>query len=381
MFEKHPEPLCILEKKNAKIVEVNQAFCNFIGYSKEDILQQKIDLQDIVYQKDFKNILQRLKHMEERQHLRESLRILPKKGSIKEVEVVLRALQCSKGEWLVCALHDITIYKDMEHELKEKIAQEHRVSIETAKGILRMSHFLEKIHRLPAVLTELSDTHSSQELFQKMAHLLETSLHYATIAIFVVEGEFLNLAYSTKEIALHRFHMKKQHRFAQVARGEKKILAEDASEFILPIFSPSGIEGVLQVSFEETERALIAENEALKKAHGDLLDTLCHFLGLFLVSLRFQKETKFLETCDPVTGISNRQGFLQKMSAAPPFHLLLFRMDLADSAPFEEMSGYAEKLSQFLLRSCPSKAFLGRMDERKFALLVEIGRASCRERV
>lgn len=119
LFETLPEPVCLLSKE-LKIQDCNEAFQNLIGYKKTEIKKKKISLDSIAYKRDLKNLLKRIDKIRGNLYLRDELRLMAKDKNIKEVEVSIKALLYDEREYLVCVMHDIAGYKELERELREK---------------------------------------------------------------------------------------------------------------------------------------------------------------------------------------------------------------------------------------------------------------------
>ena len=266
VFAKIPDPICILEKNFRKFLETNEAFTSLTGYSYEEL--QNISLLDIVYKRDLKNLEKRLSCMHN-QHLRGELRILSKSRVLKELEIAIQALSIEDEEIYICIFRDIGSRKELERQLRQKLSRERQKVIDTAKSLLQGNHLMEKIHSLPVFFKELWESNTLSDLAKKTVSILchPSRFNYACVSFFLIDGNMLKLEYSNRECALKRFNLQKQHRFAQVARNEKNIMSDAKGEYVLPIISNHGVEGVIQIIFQETERVLFEQSQSLKKKH------------------------------------------------------------------------------------------------------------------
>ena len=288
LFLQLPGAVCITEHKDMIIHQTNPAFELLTGYNEEELLESRKTLPDIIYKKDLKKITQRLGHLRDNQHLAEELRLITKNRAIKIVEIAVVDFGNKRKKSYLWTFRDISAHKEFEQQLREKIARERQKVAQTAKGVIRNQKLLEKLHRGPAVFRELWKCKDEETLMQKAVNVmvLKQGLGYDSVTVLLREGQFLQVKASNRSHALQRFHIEKQHKFAQVYRGEKEILSENTGEYTLPIVSPEGIEGVMQVIFMETERLLLEDNNPVRQAHWDFLQGVAQLLGLLLFYLR-----------------------------------------------------------------------------------------------
>jgi GGDEF domain-containing protein len=258
-------------------------------------------------------------------------------------------------------------YKELEQELKEKLAQEHSKLVETAKEILRNQQILEKLHRAPFFLQEICKATNLSEFLAKTVDIMchKEGLGYARVAVLLIEGDDLRLAYSNQDFALRHFSMKKQHKFAQVARGETRIISEATGECVLPIISPMQIEGVLQILFEETERILLIENETIKKAHLDLLEWIARSLGICFMHFRRTEKESYYAAQDELTETYHLSYLLhtmmEYMKSSLHFSLILLKSEQEGNTSLEEKNGALNKLAKILKEHAPKDSLLARI--------------------
>ena len=376
IFAKNPEPACILDSESHKIIEVNAAFEKLTGYSKTELCQGQVEFDKIAYKRDLQNIKQRLKHLQN-ERLRGELRMLTKQRGLREVEIAMQSIVWGDKTMLICTLHDIGLHKELAEQLREKITQEHEKTMETAKRILRMKKLLVKLNRLPLFFQELWECDSATVAIEKAVNLLahEKWLRYSSVAIFRVDGDYLHLAYANKEQALRRFNLKKQHKFAQVARGEKKIIAIETGEYTLPIVSPERTEGVCQIFLEETERILLAGNEYLRQAYWDLLQSFGQFFGLLLAYFRRQCQLEHYRWQEPTMTVYNFTYLWKKLAeylaAQSSCALILLRFHQLEIDSIALVEEYLQKWALLLQQYSPKNSLVAASGLYEFAILTE----------
>lgn len=120
---------------------INDTFCHIIGYSREDILTNKVSFQDITYPDDLELDLQLLDQLLQGQITRYELekRYIRKDGAIAWVELSVAPLRNSSHQPIgfISAIQDITQLKNLQHALQ---IQAH---IDYLTGIPNRRHFIE----------------------------------------------------------------------------------------------------------------------------------------------------------------------------------------------------------------------------------------------
>ncbi len=326
IFDGLPIAICVVDAKSLAIQKLNPAFESLTQFEESKLVEEKKKLEDIIYKKDLKKLTQRLEHLEEDQHIEAELRIITKKRGGMEVVVTIKKQTTKKKSSLLCTFRNIEAQREFEQELRDKLEEEKRKAGETVKGIIQTKQLLEKLYRAPNVLRELWSCQKEQNLLDKMVAMMchEKGLNYANATILLKEGDYLVVRAAHKKQALHRFNLSKDHKFAQVFRGEKKIVSESTGEYSLPILSPAGGEGIIQVILNEKERNLISESDALKTAHRNLIQLVSQSLGYSLFSIRNSLSSKSTFQHNMVSVV---EDITSKMEAKEEFYILWIDID------------------------------------------------------
>lgn len=368
-----PEAVCILDPR-ALVIQANQAFLNLTGYSKEEV-ESSFSLEKLIYKKIFRNLQKRLLSLETKQYIKEEVRLLRKNRALREIELTISKNELAGQPVFICTLYDIASHKELERELRHKIAQERQKVNDTANAVLCIKQLLEKLHFLPLCFQELEKCQTASELLEKTVHWMSqhNGLKYFEVAIFIKKGEHLELGYANRECPLRCFHLSKSHKLAQTAKQTPPGIAECNGEYLLPILSPYGLEGVLQAFVDETERVLWSENESLKQAQQNLLQILVQFLGLGLAYFRLSEEQKHYLWEDHLTGFYNSVYIQEHIavwgSTYKPLAVILLQIDGKPELLFtqpeiiREISGWIKKYS-------PPPTILGRIKDEVFVLLI-----------
>lgn len=358
------DPLCTMAQ-DGTLGRANRGFEIFTGYGGDELAESTFSLDRIVYKRDFRNLHNRLSHMDKDQYLRDEVRLLTKDRNVKEAEVTIRKL----GGHYLCTFRDIGSQKELERELRRKIAQEQEKVVETARGILRVEQLLGKLRFFPAFFQELSRCASPAEFLEKAVVLMchRNGFNYASAAVFLIEGEYLKLAFSNREHALRKFHLKKQHKFARVARSEIKIGPDERGEYVVPLTFRDKISGILHAVLEESE--LVVADESLKQAYRDLLESIAGYLGMMLKYLQIGEQPPE----DSITGAYNRAGFVHALEdlsrrERPPV-LVLIEHDQPQLTFSPEGNERLRDSAREITHYLPENAVLGRLGDDRFGII------------
>ncbi len=369
-FFPYPTPMAVVKKENWKVQEINLAFQYWTGYTLTELQQNKNEWSNIIYKKDLKNIFARLQHSDGTQHLEVNLRLMTKNNGAKEAEVFI---QCLDAETLLFVFHDIQIHKEIERELRDKIAQEQNRTAETAKNLLRTYVLLKRLNQLPLFCYELENLTNNREFEKHIIELLcqENGLGYVSAAIFWIEGEHLQLSYSKGEYPLHRFHLNKNHKLSKLARGEKNILLENSGEIALPISFQNNIMGILHIKLCETECSFV-EDKTLFQANADILQNIAQWIGLMKNRHQYTQLLEYSKNYDSVRKVYNFQSIARKIQEYITRNIS-FNMAILSFDNFYDFSKLPEERLQIFLqdfeKKLPPENILGSISPHELVII------------
>jgi PAS domain S-box-containing protein len=179
LFELSPTGI-ILEDKKGKILDVNLAFCNALGYQREELIGEKIHMlaHPEVRESVDKN-LSKLLHGKILKHNAKSVR---KDGSICHMELNETKITLPNGDdGILCIAQDFT---------ERVIAQEDRIQREKLQGVLEMAGAV--CHELNQPLTTLYITSDLLLDFPKKEKLKEN--------IYVIKNEAIRIGKITDKL-------------------------------------------------------------------------------------------------------------------------------------------------------------------------------------
>jgi len=134
LFEHSPTGL-LLEDMNGIILNVNPSFCNSIGYSKEELVGQHVNI--LVHPDALNDVDKNISQLKKGKVLRHHEKSLRKDGSLCYMDLHELKVPLPDGkEGILCIAEDITERKKADEELRESEARFRGLSNATFEGIL-----------------------------------------------------------------------------------------------------------------------------------------------------------------------------------------------------------------------------------------------------
>ena len=290
LFLQNPQPICIciIHNSSWKVIQSNNAFIHFIG----NVNNSEFVLNDIIQKQDLQNFQDRLQFSNTKQFLQSNIHVLTKGKMqenalcdvVRDVKMSVQKVIHEKQELLLCILEDISIWKDTEKELKKTLKQEQNRLLQYAQLFDLNKQIANHNYDLFQLMSELQTISTQKELLTKTLTLLNSLFNYfSDIAIYLIQNDLLQLAISNKQKNLQNFHMKKNHRYAMVARGDTKIFSINTGEIILPILTPLSIIGIIVIQIQAKDSFLFYKESQVILQH--FLESFCLYFGLKWYSL------------------------------------------------------------------------------------------------
>lgn len=128
LFELSPTGL-LLEDTNGIIIDVNPAFCNSIGYKKEELVGQSVDI--LVHPDALDQVAENINQLKKGKILKHHEKSLRKDGSICYMDLHESKISLPDGkEGILCIANDVT----------EKVkAEDNRIQRERMEGVLELA--------------------------------------------------------------------------------------------------------------------------------------------------------------------------------------------------------------------------------------------------
>ncbi|HQM45328.1 MAG TPA: PAS domain S-box protein, partial [Smithellaceae bacterium] len=118
IFQMTPDPIAISEMNTGKIIDINQAYIDWTGYSREEVIgKSALELRIWIHPEDRRKIFDALKKNGDINGTEVMMRL--KSGQIRNVVFSARFLEMGQERYLLSLIHDISERKQMELALRE----------------------------------------------------------------------------------------------------------------------------------------------------------------------------------------------------------------------------------------------------------------------
>jgi PAS domain S-box-containing protein len=161
LFENNHTVMLLIDPESARIMDANPAACLYYGYSRQELLTQKITDRNILTPAE---VFQKMQRAKSEQHNHFEFRHRLASGEIRDVEVFSGPIRIKGQKLLYSIVHDDTARKQAQEALKRAHQElEQRVQERTAELRDMVAQLIE----------EVQDRQQAQESLRKQAELLE----------------------------------------------------------------------------------------------------------------------------------------------------------------------------------------------------------------
>lgn len=243
------------------------------------------------------------------------VRLRDPEGNYRNVELYLSGFRWSRTEYLLVYVREVVDRTILEKELKEKVVEQRRKTLEAIKSSLLIYQFTEKIKKTPILTTSLLSAESETQLFAQAARILTCEgLNYKDVIFLMVEDESLSVCHSTRPVTRKTFPYRDESRYATFIDEDSGGIQAIGGAILVPLRSRGHLLGLIEVTLHPRERIFFDEYNLVQEWQNDALLTIGDMIALVLDNLRLYREVKHQSITDPLTGVYNRNYFIERLS-------------------------------------------------------------------
>ncbi len=231
-------------------------------------------------------------------------------------EVHVSNFRWKRRDYLIAFIRPTLDAEGAEKELKDKIAEQKRKTLEAIKSSLLIYQFTEKIKKTPVLTANLLSTENEAQLFERAARILTgDGLNYKDVTFFLVDGTHLEVCHSTKPFKPKRFALGEDNTYTKFVRECDFGLKMIGRETLVPLQSRGTLLGLIEVTMHPRERIFFDELNLVSAWQKDALLTIGDMIALLLDNLRLYREVEQKSITDTLTGVHNRHYFISRLAS------------------------------------------------------------------
>ncbi|MFC1524768.1 diguanylate cyclase [Planctomycetota bacterium] len=359
-------------------LEVNPAFEKLTGYTRRELVG-KLTGKDLTAAQYLSTLTRKMEARRKGlvKSERYEYKIVCKSGEVKPVEISIRKLKIGKQEVVLGSIRDISKHLQLEHTLRDKIA-------EVGLASTRILTLTEKLRHAASLTAQLLKTTNEREVIKQTGELFSkrTKLGFATVVIYLVKGDYLKRIYPSRgKLFPERLKISQEHFLADFIRQKRPFYEQD-NTLLFSIKGRDQILGLIHVRLNSSEAKLIADSPVFRKGYLDFLVNLADSLGLVLENLKLNKELEKLSITDGLTCCYNQRYFQrvleEEFHRAKRYHrkFSLIMMDVNRFKEINDRFGHQQgnvvlkDLARIMQSSCRKIDVLCRYGGDEFALLL-----------
>lgn len=238
------------------------------------------------------------------------VRIRTASGEFQATQVLLTPLRWGRKDYLIAYFRPFRQGSEVEKELKERVVNQKRKTLEAIKSSLLVYQFTEKIKKTPLLTTSLLGSSSPDEIFERAARILTSEgLNYRGVSFLLREDDVLRVVFSTLPIEGQIHSLEEKSRYTDFFHDGDREVCESPRSILLSLKGHEETLGIMEIDLHERERIFFDDLNLVRKWQKDALTTFGDMIALLLENLRLYEEVRIQSITDPLTGVYNRHYF------------------------------------------------------------------------
>jgi len=309
LFHHAADPHFMLDLSSGAFVDVNEAFLSLIGYTREQMLEGRVTVDDLIVpqHEDLFELGQRAPERIPRDTF--EVKMLDRDGNPHFLEVAVNPIELRDNHYVIASARDLTGEKQELEELRDQLN-------EAMKSNNRILALNEKIKKIPILTSSLLDLNEEPQIFERARTRLRkrTGLNYSEVKFFLYGDQKQELhPFSEDDANSSSIPVHADHPVSRAVKTNRDFLRPDDDTFFLPIQGSEQGYGVMKVSLNTRERELMEGNQSSWNGYKETLVTLSNLLGLILQNHRLTRKIHEKSIHDELTQIYNRRYFNRKL--------------------------------------------------------------------
>lgn len=312
----------ICESDSGRLVAANQRFLQLLNADLEALAETPVAWSSFL-KPELSEVFRGLAESElegGEMEIETELRTVRHEGAARHEDVSVRikvkALRWKQKAYCVGFVENREEELRREAELRRKINEQKGRALAAISSSLRVYHLSEKIKWTPIITRDLLRVDSQEDLFRDAVKLLteEGSLNYREATFFLVDGDVLTVAFSTREWEEETFHLDERPSFRRFLDTNESI-GDSENGILLRLESHGKLFGLCEVLPYEQEKEFFDGLGKISELQKDFLSALGDIMALLIDNIRLNQEIKKQSISDPLTGTFNRRFFMERLQS------------------------------------------------------------------
>lgn len=313
-------------------VKVNPAFCELVGYTAEQLVENKTPLatSSLIHPED-RVLVSTQRGQASRPGERGSLRfrvVLPD-GEVRTLEICYSVVNYLGRILHVGSARDVSEQVKLENKLRseseynrelsleaQRAAKENqKKNIEIAEANTRIIALAEVLRAVPVLTKRLLEIEQISDVFKEAALTMVSEAGFSTCAVLLKnrEGD-LEVRYAHPFRATTKIQTNLNTLYGNVMSGVQALAIDETGSHIAPIKAGNEIRGLLHVGLPKNLARFYKNHSMVAQSIKDLVVTIADFLGLVISNRENLERITLASRTDNLTGLFNRRVFEENLT-------------------------------------------------------------------
>jgi diguanylate cyclase (GGDEF)-like protein len=377
----------VVDCETGCLVAANQRLLDLLRHSPEQLEENEVCFRQLVHPEDRAIFQTWLNEGPGESGKVFQVRLLTSSEESVPVEISLKRIRWQRREYQLGFVRESGERHRREARLRQEAELQKQRAVTALKSSLRMYELNEKIKSTLVLTTKLLNAEDEEQLFREAVRVLtnEEGVNFRDATILVLENGVLHTACSTASAEKRAFELAENNKYSRlIAEGLLCNTDTDASqqELVFPLQSRGSLLGIVEVSQHPREKALFDDHRPIREWQKDMLVQIGDIIALLLDNLRLNRELKRQSIVDSLTGVNNRNFFMQRLHSevqrarryGRPMSLIFIDVDnfkdINDRYGHLQGDQVLRELGALFQRNLRSVDLLGRYGGDEFVLLL-----------
>lgn len=333
-FDNAADGQYVLDPAHDVFVKVNQAFCDLVGYTEDQLIHARRPLaaSSVVHPDDRTIAAELTRNASDNGHSGTMrIRALRSDGDVRWLEIQFKHVKYMDRLLRVGSARDVSRQVKLETKLQtesefnrlltvnaQKSAEEARKrSFEVLEANTRVSAMGEVLSAIPVFAKRVLEIEDIDELYKETVLTMVEQAQFSSCQILTVTDDGgLEVKHANPFRRTGSVTPDNNDLYPRVMSGELELGVDDEGNHVAPIHrGTSEVRGLLHVGLPRNLQRFYADHRLVQKSIQDLVVTVAEFVGIAMDNMENLETVRRQSRVDALTGLLNRRVFDQQLVA------------------------------------------------------------------